>query len=116
MISNAQELRDLRKNLGLTQTKMAELIHVKLRMYQSYESGEHLIPIALSELIHYKTNCKCIELHTWNIEERQGMLNGLDEVMDTVKESMLKFVVKKEPHLKLVARSSGQDKQDLQEK
>lgn len=60
MTIDPQPLRDIQKNLGLTQTKMAELMHVKLRMYQSYESGQHLIPVALSELIHYKTNCKCI--------------------------------------------------------
>lgn len=60
-ISNAQQLRNIRKNVGLTQTQMAALIHVKLRMYQNYENGCCKIPAALCELINYKLNCKCIK-------------------------------------------------------
>ncbi|SFP02557.1 DNA-binding transcriptional regulator, XRE-family HTH domain [Oscillibacter sp. PC13] len=35
----AQRMRELRHEKGRTQTQMAELIGIKLRAYQNYESG-----------------------------------------------------------------------------
>jgi hypothetical protein len=43
-----------------------------------------------------------IEMYTWDFEERQGMLDAIDEVMEVVKEDLPKFTLKKERHLKLV--------------
>lgn len=37
----SERLKQLRKERGLTQKEMAELLGLKLRAYQYYESGEH---------------------------------------------------------------------------
>lgn len=37
----SERLKQLRKERGLTQKGMAELLGLKLRAYQYYESGEH---------------------------------------------------------------------------
>ena len=37
----SERLKQLRKERGLTQPEMAELLGLKLRAYQYYESGDH---------------------------------------------------------------------------
>lgn len=46
-----------------------------------------------------------IEMYTWDFEERQGMLDAIDEVMEVVKEDLPKFTVKKTAHLKIVSKN-----------
>lgn len=49
-----------------------------------------------------------IELHSWDFEERKGMLNAIDEAMAIINDEMPKFTAKKERHLKLI--SNNRDK------
>lgn len=47
-----------------------------------------------------------IELYTLDFEERKGMLNVIDEVMEVVKKDLPKFTINKERHLKLVQNNN----------
>ena len=40
-----QHLRDLREDNNLTQTQVAEILHIKQTTYSGYEIGAHSIPI-----------------------------------------------------------------------
>ena len=40
-----QHLRDLREDNNLTQTQVAEILHIKQTTYSGYEVGAHSIPI-----------------------------------------------------------------------
>ena len=40
-------LRDLREDHDLTQTALAELLHIKQNTYSQYENGQRQIPIEL---------------------------------------------------------------------
>ncbi len=40
-----QHLRDLREDNNLTQTQVAEILHIKQTTYSGYEVGAHNIPI-----------------------------------------------------------------------
>ena len=40
-----QHLRDLREDNNLTQTQVAEILHIKQTTYSGYESGAHRFPI-----------------------------------------------------------------------
>ena len=42
-----RRIRDLRKGAGLTQAKVAEIIHCSQRAYSNYESGHRDIPVEL---------------------------------------------------------------------
>ena len=44
-----QHLRDLREDNNLTQTQVAEILHIKQTTYSGYESGAHRIPIVSDE-------------------------------------------------------------------
>lgn len=48
------DLKEIRKNNGLTQLEMSKLLHCTSRMYQYYESQTRIIPIALIELLEFK--------------------------------------------------------------
>ncbi len=40
-----ERIRDIREDCGLTQTNIADLLHVGQRTYSDYESGKTRIPI-----------------------------------------------------------------------
>jgi len=48
---NAQELKKMRKEAGLTQQELANLIGVSLKTIQNYENGE-VIPETKHEILH----------------------------------------------------------------
>jgi DNA-binding transcriptional regulator YiaG len=50
------ELKEIRKQLELKQTEMAELLQCSLRMYQYYESGEQKIPAMTAWFVKYVKN------------------------------------------------------------
>jgi len=50
----AEELKAYRKNLGATQTDMANFCHVRVRTYQNWEGGTINIPLATWELLQYR--------------------------------------------------------------
>lgn len=49
------EIKELRTALGLTFREAAEIIHVTLRGWQAYESGERRMHLAFWELFQMKT-------------------------------------------------------------
>ena len=52
---NHKELKELRKQHGLSVTEAARLVHVSDRTWQRYESGSQDIPGAIVELFKIKT-------------------------------------------------------------
>ena len=49
-----QHLRDMREDNNLTQTQVANLLHIKQTTYSGYEIGAHNIPVdALIKLADY---------------------------------------------------------------
>lgn len=70
-----QRLRDLREDMDLNQTKIAEILGIKQTVYSRYERGYQTIPVehllALADFygvsVDYilgRTNCKKISGHT----------------------------------------------------
>ncbi len=70
-----QRLRDLREDMDLNQTKIAEILGIKQTVYSRYERGYQTIPVehllALADFygvsVDYilgRTNCKKISRHT----------------------------------------------------
>lgn len=53
---NAKELKEIRKNLKLSQTKFGELVGSKLRTVQNWESGVNKIPDSVSKLLNKYTD------------------------------------------------------------
>ena len=52
----AQRMRELRYEKRRTQTQMAELIGIKLRAYQNYESGRRCPNVSVARLISRELN------------------------------------------------------------
>lgn len=70
-----QRLRDLREDMDMNQTKIAEILGIKQTVYSRYERGYQTIPVehllALADFyevsVDYilgRTNCKKISEHT----------------------------------------------------
>lgn len=53
-IVEPEKVKQMRANLGMTQTEMANLLYVSLRHYQSWESGQYDMPMAKYELLCLK--------------------------------------------------------------
>ena len=51
-----EEIKALRLRFGLTQTEAALLVHVKIRAWQWWESGQRKMPVGLWELLLIKAN------------------------------------------------------------
>jgi DNA (cytosine-5)-methyltransferase 1 len=51
----AAEIRAERDRVGLTQSEAAALVHVTLRAWQGWESGQREMPVASWELFLLKT-------------------------------------------------------------
>lgn len=49
-----EDLRFIRNSLGLTQRKMADLLHCTERAYSSYERMERNFPVRVAELLRFK--------------------------------------------------------------
>jgi DNA-binding transcriptional regulator YiaG len=54
-IVEPEKVKQMRANLGMTQTEMANLLYVSLRHYQSWESGQYDMPMAKYELLCLKS-------------------------------------------------------------
>ena len=50
------EIKDLRNFFGLTQSEAASQVHVQLRAWQWWESGQRKMPVGLWELFLIKTD------------------------------------------------------------
>jgi transcriptional regulator with XRE-family HTH domain len=77
----AKELREARKERGLTQRAMADLLGVSMRMYNYYESGEKRIPVVVAraltaDLIY--SNMKAIKNSVENINSVGSTLTDYD--------------------------------------
>lgn len=64
-----ERIRNLREDKDLTQTEMANYLHLSQRAYSYYETGEHAIPVEILSMLadfHHtsidylvgRTNCK----------------------------------------------------------
>ncbi len=49
-----EQIKILRKTLGIKQKEAADLVHVTIRAWQWWESGERAIPLAVWELFLIK--------------------------------------------------------------
>ena len=69
---NGQEFKKLRKELGMTQAKCADLLFVSTRTIQNYEMGVHNVPRVYAQMlqIHKASAQKANEGHTPNNERR----------------------------------------------
>ena len=84
----ADNLRRIRKNLGLSQEKFAELADLSMRTIVNIESGKHLPKAKNIDKICKKLNIECYEFFinrqkelstNCKITEIVSMLNGFDE-------------------------------------
>lgn len=76
MIMNAKELKEIRKNLRLSQTKFGELVGVKLRTVQNWESGVNKIPDSVSILLRNYTDNAYID----NVNDTTTEYNSKNEL------------------------------------
>lgn len=75
------EIKDLRNFFGLTQSEAAFLVHVQLRAWQWWESGNRNMPVGLWELFLIKTDHhpKFKLLHKKSSKNVSRDLRGVDE-------------------------------------
>jgi len=50
-VSTIYRIRDLREDANISQTKMAELLHLQRTTYTRYERGEREVPLNIAILI-----------------------------------------------------------------
>lgn len=63
----ANEVKEWREQLGITQTEAAEQLGVTARNYQAYEAGDYAPPISVRKLMTAVANG--VFLHPWPMAE-----------------------------------------------
>ena len=95
-------IRTARKEKGINQTELANLLGKSLRTIQKYESGEIKVSIAMLNEIAKVLNCESTYLIGYDVERKP--LENLSDIMsflfqlDQIKELGFNIEIKRPPH------------------
>lgn len=82
-----RRIRNLREDMDLNQTHMAQYLHITQRTYSRYETGDRAIPIEILSMI--------ADFHNTSVD----YLIGRTDVKEPYPNSLSKKHIKKETHL-----------------